>query len=94
MMVLHHMGPGHRYDHGHQILDQFHSSFCCDWVMIGASEDHKHQRSSMEVWNHNNQDHQNHLQLQRSQGSQPPTGWDQMSRPTSHGSHSNYIMNQ
>ena len=24
MMVLHHMGPGHRDDHGHQILDQSH----------------------------------------------------------------------
>ena len=24
MMVLHHMGPGHRDDHSHQILDQSH----------------------------------------------------------------------
>ena len=44
MMVIH-MGPGHRYNHGHLKL---HGSLCCDLVMTGASEDHQHPRSSVD----------------------------------------------
>ena len=46
MMVIH-MGPGHRYNHGHLKL---HGSLCCDLVMTGASEDHQHPRSSVDLW--------------------------------------------
>ena len=46
MMVIH-MGPGHRYNHGHLKL---HGSLCCDLVMTGASEDHQHPSFSVDLW--------------------------------------------